>query len=82
MKALGIYPDARTFRNLLGGGDVWTTRHLLWPTFEYIGNQYVLSIPVNPKPDNQFVPPDETQELKMSEYYRLKEEAEAAKAAN
>jgi hypothetical protein len=44
-----------------------------WTGFEKIGSQYVLSVPAACK-----VSPPGCRELKMSEYWRLKEEAEKA----
>ena len=81
IKAIKI-PTAFLFAGLLGGGRLIISGGRYWTaSFEVIGDAYIVSIPVgdgSQSPDESFVPPDATP-LKLSEYYALKEAAEAAK---
>ncbi|KGM44463.1 hypothetical protein JY97_00510 [Alkalispirochaeta odontotermitis] len=69
--------DAGEFISVSGGQTTISYLH-----FEKLCGKYILSVPVNAYRDfdrteiNDFVPPDAT-ELKMSEYYALKEKAAA-----
>lgn len=66
----------------LGGGEALlrAAGKLMWPGFEKIGNAYVLSMPIDEDGSHCAPPPDCTQ-LKMSEYWALKEAVEEAKMA-
>jgi hypothetical protein len=65
-----------------GKGDSWVTidRYLYGPYFEIVGDKYILVIPINGQADKQFVPDGDLQLLKLSEYWRIKEESGETKA--
>jgi len=70
-------PDHRLFSELMGGG--WLiVRGNMWGSvsFETIGDNYVVSVPIGD--DEDFIPKDVTP-LKLSEYYAMKEQAEETK---
>jgi hypothetical protein len=59
-----------------GTGDSWVIhdRHMLRPSFERIGDQYILSIPIHTNYEKQFIPVGDVVQLKMSEYWKLIED--------
>jgi hypothetical protein len=70
-----VIPGGLEFAKIIGSGFI--IREQFWgiPSFQKIGDDYVLSIPDGD--DARFVPPD-AKLLKMSEYYALKEAAGGA----
>ena len=85
IEALGEMPDGGTFARLINGPDmVISGGHWSTLSFQVLGDSIVVSVPVKyleeVDDEKQFVPPD-ARELKMSEYYALKERAEEAKRA-
>jgi len=70
-------PGLWEFERLLGGGEaVIGGNRLALPTFETLGNDVILVIPVA-KREEQFTPPD-AEPIKASEYWARKEAKEAS----
>ena len=88
LRALPSLPGTHAFTSRLGADCVCTANPhgrgmvMLFCSFEFVGDKVIVSIPkpgegssmlrAGDKPDKQFIPPDCTQ-LKMSEYWALKE---------
>jgi hypothetical protein len=67
-------PDGMKFGKLLGGGE-FIIQGNTWGSvsFEQLGDKFIIGVPIGS--GEPFIPPDST-ELMMSEYWKLKEDAE------
>lgn len=74
-------PHNRVLAELIGGGFLVVCGNF-WGSisFQTSGDNYILSVPIPDKTENEFIPPD-ARLLKMSEYHAMKEAAEEAQKA-